>query len=299
MRILVAIVHHWNPNGSGLHASLRPNPEPRKQGLQQQLMAFQRLGPLQGILNIAKMSVQPANEDLGHVIDVKVITDGQHSVLDQLDEPFQGLFEEVVTHPEDGMHLGFEAQTYLASKLDKKYDLYCYMEDDLVIHDPMFFHKISWFNHELGDEVLLLPHRMEFSPLPNRVQKFYIDGPVPENDLRSLIPNPSKSLVIGMASGEVLYESPLNPHAGCFFLSHSQLQYWTEQPSWQDGDISYVSPLESAATLGLTKIFKLYKPAFVNAAWLELQHWGVSFLSLIPHKPEGVSSQSSDESQND
>ncbi len=281
MRILVAIVHHWNPNGSGRHASLRPNPHPRKCGLQDQLLALRRLGTLQGNLDFVSLSVQPVNHSLGNVFDIRVITDGKNSVIDQLDDPYKNLFQEVVREPVDGLHLGFEVQKYLASQLNEGYHLYCYMEDDLIIHDPMFFRKICWFNQELGDEKLLLPHRMEFSTRPNRIDKLYIDGSMPEKDLRAVIPKPPKPFVAGTPAGEILYESPRNPHAGCFFLTHSQLTSWTEQSWWQDGDTSYVSPLESAATLGLTKSFDIYKPAFSHAAWLELQHWGTSFICQI------------------
>jgi hypothetical protein len=82
-------------------------------------------------------------------------------------------------------------------------------------------------------------------------------------------------------NGELRFESPGNPHAGCFFLSQAQLQQWIQHPCWQDGDVSLVSPLESAATLGISRVFQLYKPALALAGWLELQHWGNSFHSLL------------------
>ena len=47
-----------------------------------------------------------------------------------------------------------------------------------------------------------------------------------------------------------------------------------------DEDASFVSPLESAATLGIAKTFRLYKPVMAMGSWLELQHWGRSFHSL-------------------
>ncbi len=290
MRILVAIVHHWNPKGSGRHASLRPDPNPRKYGLQSQLLALRRLAHLQGTVDFSTLKIKPVNNGLGHVIDVKVITDGTNSVLELLDERYSDLYEEVVTNPENSLKLGFEAQVYLASQLDKKYDFYCYMEDDLVIHDPLFFHKISWLNQELGNHLVILPHRMEFYDWPNQIDKLYIDGPVPENDLASLIPNPPKPFLAGSPAGKIRYESPLNPHAGCFFLTHSQLKHWTKQTFWQDGDTSYVSPLESAATLGIAKTFTLYKPAFEYAAWLELQHWGTSFICMVRSQSQKASS---------
>ena len=64
-------------------------------------------------------------------------------------------------------------------------------------------------------------------------------------------------------------------------LSRSQLHHWTQQSHWQDGDCSWISPLESAATLGIAKTFRLIKPVMAQASWLEIQHWGTSFHSLL------------------
>ena len=281
MRILVAIVHHWNPAGGGVHASLRPDFRPRKQALQQQLLALRRLGPVQGTVDFTSLHFKPVNEELGHLIDIRLITDGQNTVINHLEEPYKTFFKEVPTNPKTSFHLGFEAQKFLASELDKNYDLYCYLEDDLVIHDPLLLHKILWFNKELGDDKLVLPHRVEFLNYPNFVQKLYIDGPLDDNILKDLIPNPPQPLLAGTAAGRIKYESPLNPHSGCFFLTNSQLDYWQKQPSWQDGDITYVSPLESAATLGIAKNFILYKPTYPYAGWMEIQHWGGSFICQI------------------
>ena len=211
MRILLVIVHHWNPEGSGKHQSLRPDPQPRIQAFQQLLLCLQRQGSRQS----------------------------------QLQSP-------------TAKHLGFEAQRFLATCLEDEYDLYGYMEDDLLIHDPMFFHKINWFREQLGDQYLLLPHRMELPPEPHWVEKFYIDGPLQQKQLEEILPEKAPSLAAEWPGGKQFFESPQNPHAGCFFLSPAQLHHWTQQPWWQDGDCSWVSPLESAATLGIAKTFLRY-----------------------------------------
>jgi len=281
MRILLAIVHHWNPEGGGAHGSLRKDPAPRIEAFQQQLLALQRLGLRQAQLHMAAMEAQPTNQDLQHQIEIKVITDGEHHILDRVAPPYKHLFQMVVTEPASPKHLGFEAQRFLASRLESGYDLYGYLEDDLVIHDPWFFRKIDWFRRHVGDDCLLLPHRIEFHSEPHAVDRFYIDGAMPENDLRSVVPEPAPTLAAEWPGGQLLFESPQNPHAGCFFLGPAQLGYWMQQPHWQDGDSSWVSPLESAATLGIAKTFRLYKPAMVMAGWLELQHWGTSFHCLI------------------
>ena len=62
------------------------------------------------------------------------------------------------------------------------------------------------------------------------------------------------------------------------------MYHWTQQPHWQDGDCSWVSPLESAATLGIAKTFRLFKPVMAQASWLEIQHWGTSFHCLLGDK---------------
>jgi hypothetical protein len=281
MRILVAIVHFWDPQGGGQHQSLRPNPAPRIAALQDQLLGLRRLGLLRSYLHMGDLAAYPADEALRHHIDVRIITDGQHHVLDQLNPAFQGMYEQVATSPDSGRLLGFEAQRYLASQLDANYDLYAYFEDDLLIQDPLFFQKINGFQALMGSDVVLLPQRLELTSAPNRVDRFYIDGPLADADLAPFSLKPGPVVVMPFLNGKMAFEPPRNPHAGCFVLTASQLRHWSEQPWWLDYDCSFISPLESAATLGLIKTFRLYKPCLSHAAWLEVQHWGTSFHSLL------------------
>ena len=297
MRILVAVVHYWDPAGSGHHGSLRPNPRPRIEAFQQQILSLMRLSQRQAQLTMETLTADPANKLFQHQIDIKVITDGEHHVLDQLDAPFRGLFQMVVSKPEGPKHLGFEAQKFLASRLNENYDLYAYFEDDLIVLDPGFFRKINWFRTQAGDECVLLPHRIEFSSVPNVVDRFFIDGPIAEDELSRVIPDPSPAICSPYPGGTVYFESPRNPHSGCFVLSGSQLQHWMHQPWWQDGDCSLISPLESAASLGVAKTFRVFKPAMANASWLELQHWGTNFHCLIGKKVALPSQQSEDNTE--
>lgn len=282
MRILLTIVHHWNPEGGGRHASLRPDPQPRLQGLQDQLLSLARLGIGQGTLNIAEMRVDNASHALRHHLSIRLITDGQNHLVDQLPERYRALVEHVPTTPASPKHLGFEAQRILGDSLDENYDLYGYFEDDLIIHDPLFFHKIFWFQQHIGTDAVLLPHRMELFHTPDHaLEKLYIDGPVPQSDLDALLRHPCEPIAAPLPGGNIVFAPPANPHAGCFVLSHQQMKHWSEQPWFLDGDCSYVSPLESAATLGICKTFRLYKPHLAYAAFLELQHWGTTFRNLI------------------
>jgi hypothetical protein len=290
MRILIASVHYWDPQGGGLHQSLRPQPEPRLKALTAQLQALRRLHQSQSLLDIGQRLVLPANQALRHQIDVRLITDGEHTVLKWLDPAYRQWAPEVVTEPAHGRLLGFEAQRFLADQLDQDYDFYVYVEDDLIIHDPLFFHKIAWFQGLMGSTALLLPQRVELHDGPHAVDRFYIDGPIVEADLRQLIAEPAPTVIAQLPCGEAVFDSPANPHAGCFVLSAEQLRTWVAHPCWQNGDCSFVSPLESAATLGIATVFQLYKPAFSHAAWLEVQHWGTSFHQLIgpPHSGDNA-----------
>jgi len=281
MRILLAIVHYWDPSGGGRHQSLRPNPAPRIAALQDQLLALQRQGRRRSYLHMGDCCAYPADEALRHQIDVRIITDGVHHVLDHLDPAYSGLFEHVVTTPETGRLLGFEAHAYLATQLQAKYDLYGYFEDDLAILDPLFFQKVHWFTQLTGADTVLLPQRLELPRGPSQVERFYIDGPLAESDLSALPLRAGPVVLVPYLSGQMAFETPRNPHAGCFVLSHHQLEHWSTQSWWLDRDCSFISPLESAATLGLIKTFKLYKPCLSHAAWLEVQHWGTSFHSLL------------------
>ena len=281
MRILVAILHYWDPDGGGQHQSLRPNPAPRVAALQEQLLALCRLGPRRSYLHMGDRCAYPADEALRHQIDIKIITDGEHHVLDHLDDRYIGLYEKVVAKPEHGRMLGFEVQHYLGSQASEGYDLYAYFEDDLLIFDPLFFQKIHWFTQLAGSDAVLLPQRVELAPFPSIADRFYIDGPLASEDLRALDLKQGPVVVVPYLSDHLAFEVPRNPHSGCFVVTHEQLSCWMDQPWWMDRDCSFVSPLESAATLGLVKTFRLYKPGLSHAAWLEVQHWGRSFHCLL------------------
>ena len=77
---------------------------------------LQRMGARQAQLNIQTMAADPANQ-LQHTIDIKVITDGEHHVLDRLDPPYRGLFQMVVAEPSSQSILVLRLSAFLASRL--------------------------------------------------------------------------------------------------------------------------------------------------------------------------------------
>lgn len=278
MKVLVTIPHFYNAEGSGKYGSTGPDADARADALADCLAALrQTLGPNQAFLyclhrhvpgrgNGRLMSVNRQKADL---LDIAVCTTGDYHLLDRLDLP-EGFFHHQPVNA-DPMLLGFGCQQALKANLGR-YDYYCYLEDDLLLQDPFFLPKLIWFNEVFGHEALLLPHRFEVDE-ERPVHKLYIDGPVREdftaewqdiNDRRTL-----EAEALGL---DLVFERWPNPHSGCFFLSARQMETWAASPSFGALDTTFAGPLESAASLGIMKNFRIYKPAFACAGFLEVQH---------------------------
>lgn len=279
MRILFTIAHFFNPAGGGSHGSQKKDPQPRIQALSAGITALHQLfGKSQSIIDIAQLLALPANQSQSHDIDIIVCTTQDCHILSQV--PLRShLYTHHATSAEP-MLLGFECQAVLRDCLGK-YDYYCFLEDDLILHDPWFFVKLQWFSKISGELNLLQPNRYEVS-LHGKVHKAYVDG-----DLRPRVTakfqnvGEQKELNGKIMETPVPFRRALNPHSGCYFLNAGQMAHWAGQPYFLDRDTSFVGPLESAATLGIMKTFRIYKPAPPQAAFLEIQHFGTAFLGLI------------------
>ncbi len=279
MRILFTLPHFYQPTGKRQHASQDKDPRPRMMAFSMALTALRGLySQSQYMIDIAKCITFAANRSQGYEIDIIICTTQGAHLLSQISIP-STFYQHHATNVEP-MLLGFECQAVLRDHLGQ-YDYYCYLEDDLILHDPWFFTKLDWFNYHTGQECLLQPNRYEVSP-SNPVGKAYIDGDLLPH-LTAKFQNVQEQ---PQFSGKVMEQSvkfqrTLNPHAGCYFLNAKQMEYWVKQPHFLDRDCSFIGPLESAATLGIMKTFKLYKPAASHANFLEIQHFGSSFLNLI------------------
>ena len=175
--------------------------------------------------------------------------------------------------------LGYECHEVLASR-SGAYDWYCYLEDDLLIRDPLFFEKLRWFRSWAPADSVLQPNRFEVSiePLPHsrgvRAYKTYIDGPPAQQALSEPFQDVDArpDLRRNFLCSELLLRKTHNPHSGCFFLSREQLAGWFSVSGAREHASDFAGPLESAATLGIMRAFDVYKPARENASFLEIQH---------------------------
>jgi hypothetical protein len=283
MRILVTIPHFFNPEAQGRHGSLRRDSKPRIVAIAQCIASLHQLfGASQRQLQIRDHQAIAANTDLKATqVDVVVCTTGDRHLLEQLPIP-STLYKHHPTQAEP-LLLGFECQAVLRDHLGQ-YDYYCFLEDDLILHDPWFFTKLRWFTTQVGDRNLLQPNRYEVSN-QHPVHRCYVDGEIRPQltaDFQQIQEQPVlKAEILGTT---VQFKRALNPHSGCYFLTQKQMGYWSQQPYFLDRDTRFIGPLESAATLGIMKTFRIYKPAPEQASFLEIQHFGTGFLSLIGSK---------------
>lgn len=279
MKILVAIAHFFNPEGSGKHGSQRKDPRPRIQALSSSILSLHQTYSLsQCMIDIGQRRAIEANQTQSHDLDIFICTTGEFHLLNQL--PISAHFYKQYATQCEPMLLGFECQALLRDNLGK-YDYFCFLEDDLILTDPWFFNKINWFTKLTGDINLLQPNRYEASAV-GLVRKAYIDGDLlPRVTINFQNVNEQPQLMGKVMETPINFKRALNPHSGCYFLNANQMEYWSKQDYFLDRDTSFVGPLESAATLGIMKTFRIYKPAPENAAFLEIQHFGSAFLSLI------------------
>jgi len=151
----------------------------------------------------------------------------------------------------------------------------------LIVHDPWLFRKLAWFTNRFGDDKLLQPNRFE-SGSQSFVRKVYVDGKLRPEITAPFRTDPALISLHAEVLGEpVVFEQTLNPHAGCYFLNASQMAFWARQPYFLDRDIRFIGPLESAATMGILRTFKIYKPSMAHADFLEIQHYGTGYLDTI------------------
>ena len=279
-RILVTIPHYYSATGDRRYGSTYQQPPARAEALSRAVASLhQSLGTRQSILHFETRTTHPANHWSWAEIDIVVVTAGDAHLIDHLSVPGD-LYTHERTSIDNPLLLGFECHRVLRDRFGT-YDWYAYMEDDLIIQDPLFLLKLEWFLANCGEKRLLLPNRFELSACHD-MHKAYIDGDFTDSALRALYPKGRLEKVEAAFLGRPLVlELALNPHAGMFFLSAGQMGAWAAAPHFLDRDISFIGPLESAATYGMLRTFHVFKPHLDNASFLEVLHAGEHFLSSI------------------
>lgn len=279
LNVLVAIAHYYKADPHSEHGYGRDTPERRVAIVSdclRALLANFAVGR-EHVIQVARsdgslaFENRPADEEHAIRMDIAICTTtGDEHVLPLLDVP-ETCYRHVKVSLENPRNLGYGALQYLQMNRGR-YDYYCYMEDDGLIHDPAFFWKLAWFESLFGPDAVLLPHRYTLSA---SAQKVYTDPELHDAFITPWMDFASRPRLSAPLGGRVMqFEKPHNPHAGAFFLSSAQFERFCEREENFTPTPEFISPLESAATLGLMKTFDVYKPAFSQASFFEMEHHG-------------------------
>lgn len=278
MKILFVIPHFYKPQGNA-HGSLAKDPTRRIKALSVSILSLhQHFGSQQCEINLHHKALVEANNPHRHQVDVMICTTGGAHLLEKLPVP-KTLYFHCETKAKPPL-LGYECHRLLRDAIGK-YDFYCFLEDDLAIHDASFFQKLTAFNNQATKLDLLLPNRFEIGKAGPYL-KTYIDGDMhPRATKRFQDVNEQPKLQMEWLGQKYLFSRTLNPHSGCFFLTQAQMRYWNAQPYFLERRTDFIGPLESAATLGIMRTFRIYKPARENANFLEIRHADNRFIQMI------------------
>jgi hypothetical protein len=174
--------------------------------------------------------------------------------------------------------LPFETQRIMRERAGG-YDLYAYLEDDLIIDDPAFFEKIVWFSSTFGPKAVLTPLRYEMAHT-GTLARLAVDRQLSRTALAPFRRSGSPATLSGVWNGKTqAFGLPDNPHSGTFAVTDEQLKLWMASDVFYDRDTSWVGPLESAATLAPGKVFDLYRATAPNPWFLAIEHFGTYYAS--------------------
>jgi hypothetical protein len=288
MRTLIAMPHFFDGGTPPAHNRSR-NADARAERLRALTAAIAGLHQAFGAktygLDHADRKAWQMAQPAPHALDIIICTSRDHHLLGEL-AALSSLFRH---HPTEapGPTLGFECHKVLREAAGD-YDYYGYVEDDIVIIDPLFFRKRALFDRHFGPHAVLQPNRFEVSPT-GPSQKLYVDYRINPR-VTSAYQNIAdiRRLDLAFLDETIGFERTPYPSAGCFFLNAEQLGIWTSSPNFLDGDVSYMSPLDSAVTLSVMKTFRIYKPVLDQAWFLEVLHASPRWISIAASQVEFV-----------
>jgi hypothetical protein len=283
MRVLLTIPHYYTASAvpsTMSHGSQRAAPTARIRALDVCIASLhETFGTHQGMFNLSDNLVLRFNRPSAMEVDIVVCVHEDKHQLSPLQIPSSLYRRHQVSVPP--IQIGFECHDVLQSNLGN-YDYYGYLEDDIHLTDPLFFTKLAWFNQLAGNECLLQPQRFEAS-IMHPIHKLYVDCKLIDPSISGRFQDrfDRPRLEFDALGRRMVFERIDNPHSGCFFLNAAQMEHWAKQPWFLDRDIGFWGPLESAATLGITRTFRVYKPAKENASFLEVRHLDNRYLGRL------------------
>lgn len=205
-------------------------------------------------------------------IDLAIVSNREFNLLDSQSVLPRADYN--VVYPScDPKHLGFECHKIMADNKDN-YDLFGYIEDDIVIDDPYFFEKIVWLNGLLenkssgvNEKVLLHPVRYELLDSG----RFGVGGAIYEHRLYKK-PDNVPRLGFDNYGRQLFFEMTDHAISGCFFVNKRQLNKLIGKENFGRLDSVWMTELDTAVGYAVMKNFQLFRPAAENLDFLRVRH---------------------------
>jgi len=279
MQILVVIAHYFKPEKTPRYASERSEAETsRRENVERIIRTWRGVFGEHQYLQIDEKKYE-AGIGPAAKIDLQLVHLRDHSLVtsDFATEHGVRLRQVEVANPR---MLPFAAH-HVFKENKSGYDWFVYSEDDILVSDPTTFLKLNAFNKQFGYKRVLQPNRFELNAFATKF-KTYIDGNLNQKVLETINPKIEDENYLNMTAldTKIALRRARNPHSGCFFLNAEQIDYWARQANFLDMDVSFISPLESAASLGISKNFSIYKPFGRESGFFEVQHLGNDYSAL-------------------
>jgi hypothetical protein len=286
MRILLAIAHFFRAEEGSNHSSTDAHRRDQRAAAIRSVIDAWRghYGPTYAI-NVWQKRFEPMI-GVADQLDIIVMVNGDNHLLDADYCRSRGvrLYDAKLDNPR---MLGFTAHKLFADARNV-YDVFAFSEDDLRPTGCDMIPRILAFHDDYGWRRVLFPNRFEFNARGPAL-KTYIDGMLRPGLLAPFeAALPDERFLKGRQGAKPLtFQRATNPHCGFFAITAEQLTHWMAQPHFGDQDCSFISPLESAATLGILKTFPIYKPFGRDMGWLEIEHLDTRFSGMnLPGRPK-------------
>jgi len=286
MRILLTIAHFFRAEEGSNHSSTDAHRRDQRAAAIRSVIDAWRghYGPVSNI-NVWQKRFEPMI-GVTDQLDIIVLVNGDNHLLDADYCRARGvrLNDAKLDNPR---MLGFTAHKLFADARSI-YDVFAFSEDDLRPTGGDMLSRIIAFHDDFGWRRVLFPNRFEWNPRGPALKTF-IDGMLRPGLLAPFeAALPDERFVKGRQGARPLtFQRATNPHCGFFAITTEQLTHWMAQPHFGDQDCSFISPLESAATLGILKTFPIYKPFGRDMGWLEIEHLDTRFSGMnLPGRPQ-------------
>ncbi len=208
----------------------------------------------------------------GYKYEINILTKKGYSLVEELPEYIKKQLKVVYSEEPDPMYVEYGAYDIFKENYQQG-DFFLFLEDDIILNDSSFLHKIMEFNAvSPSNKYLLFPHRFEFF----EGIKHYPDQITKREQIETSYKH-LESFSFKSVSG-VKYCKHENPHAAFYCLSKPQMKIWISSGyKWRRKVVSF-GVLESAVTFCLFENFEPMNCAPSYLDYFTVRHHGNKYI---------------------